>query len=103
MISKYEVGHPCKLRTSEAVVLGRLVGESDAGSWGFVNGIRAYSIPLFATPHGTVIVTGVIHLEDLSSEESVQLEAFEEDAKKQNKWYNGRISHDQTSGSENKR
>lgn len=78
MISKYEVGHLCKLES----VLGRIVGESEDGSWGFVNNMRVFSIPLFGTPHGSVLKTGIVHLSDLTFEEEIRLRALEEDAKK---------------------
>jgi hypothetical protein len=84
MISKYEIGHPCKLGT----VLGRLIGESGLGSWGFINGIEAYSVPKFATPHGSVLTTGIAHLQDLTAEELTQLRVYEEDAKQKSVLYN---------------
>ena len=80
MISKYEKGYPCTLNGA----VGRLVGESDGGSWGEINGIRVYSIPLFSTPHGTVLRTGVYHLNNITEDEMKRLLGHEEELKAKN-------------------
>ena len=50
-------------------VVGKIVGEDiDKGSWGEVNGIKVFSTPLFGTPHGTIISTGIMHLSDITEE-----------------------------------
>jgi len=82
-ITKYEKGYPCML----GEVVGRIVGESGEGSWGYTNGIKMYSIPLFATPHGNVIKTGVLYLGEITEEGMKKLEEYEVDAKEKGKWY----------------
>ena len=46
-IDDYYQGMPCMLGS----VVGRIVGESEVGSWGDINGLKVFSNPLFATPH----------------------------------------------------
>jgi hypothetical protein len=72
-ISKYEKGYPCKMGN----VIGRLVGESGEGTWAEINGMPCYSVPLFSTPHGTVIKTGLLRLKDLTEEDAKLLEEYE--------------------------
>jgi hypothetical protein len=62
MITQYKKGYPCRF----GGVVGRLLGESGEGSWS-PDG-KFYSIPLFGTPHGTVIKTGIEHLDDMDEE-----------------------------------
>jgi hypothetical protein len=88
-IKKYERGLPCMF----GQVVGRIVGESDKGSWGYINDVRMFSIPFFATPHGSVIETGVLYLSEITEEGMVKLKEFEADAKaKGNELYDGRIN-----------
>lgn len=63
-IKNYYKGMPCML----GEVVGKLVGESNEGSWGIINGVDMFSIPLFSTPHGTVIKTGVLKLSDITED-----------------------------------
>lgn len=79
-IKKYEKGLPCMLGD----VVGRIVGESEKGSWGSINDMEMHSIPLFATPHGTIIETGVFYLSEMTDEGMEQLLEYEMDALKKN-------------------
>ena len=81
MIQKYEIGLPCMF----GKVVGRIVGESDNGSWGNINGQEVFSIPLFSTPHGSVIKIGVMHLSDITKEGMSKLKEYEDDAKSKGK------------------
>jgi hypothetical protein len=81
-IKKYEIGYPCMLGN----VVGRIVAESpNSGSWGYINGIRAYSIVHFGTPHGSLIETGVAYLAELTEEGKIRLDEYEKDALKTQK------------------
>jgi hypothetical protein len=79
-IKNYEMGMPCMFGET----VGRIVGESDKGSWGIINDIEMHSIPLFATPHGTIIKTGVLHLSEMTDEGMERLMEYEMDALKKN-------------------
>jgi hypothetical protein len=72
-VEEYYKGLPCML--GEAV--GKIVGESDEGCWGKINGVKMYSIPLFATPHGTIIKTGVMKLSKITDEGLQKLSEYE--------------------------
>ena len=72
-IEEYYKGLPCML--GEAV--GKIIGESDEGSWGEINGVKMFSIPLFATPYGTVIKTGVMKLSKITDEGLSKLAEYE--------------------------
>lgn len=63
-IEEYYVGLPCML----GEVVGKIVGESDEGSWGEINGVKMYSIPLFSTLSGTVIKTGIRRLSKITDD-----------------------------------
>ena len=76
-ISKHYMGMPCML----GEMVGRIVGESDEGSWGIENGERCYSIPLFSTPHGTVIKTGKFYLSEITEDGLKQLSIYENELK----------------------
>lgn len=87
-IKKYERGYPCML----GEVVGRIVGESDEGSWGQINGLPFYSVPLFSSPHGTIVKTGVLHLTEITEEGMKKLIGFEEDVKsKGEQLYGGKL------------
>ncbi len=73
LIEEYKLGLPCMLGES----VGRIVGESEIGSWGVINGKKYFSVPEFATPHGTVIKTGLFSLQDISEEGMKRLELHE--------------------------
>jgi len=79
-LKKYEKGLPCML----GEIVGRIVGEGE-GSWGYINDVHMFSIPLFATPHGTVIETGVLYLSEITEEGMKKLEDYEKDVKTQGK------------------
>ena len=88
-IKKYERGLPCML----GQVVGRIVGESEKGSWGYIDEVQMFSIPFFATPHGSVIETGVLFLSEITEEGLAKLKEFEADAKaKCKELYDGRIN-----------
>ena len=80
-IKNYTRGYACML----GEVIGRIVGESEDGSWGNINGVDMYSIPLFATPHGTVIKTGVLYLSEITPEAKEQLIAWEKELDEEGK------------------
>lgn len=89
-IKKYSTGLSCML--GEAV--GKIVGESEEGSWGKINGENFFSIPLFCTPHGTVIKTGVFYLSEITKEGLKRLEQYEKEAlEKGEKLYNGLLDN----------
>lgn len=80
-LKEYELGLPCML----GEVVCRIVGESDDGSWGEINGVKAYSIPLVATPHGSIIKTGFLRLSEITEEGMQKLLAYEEQVKSEGK------------------
>ena len=87
-IKKYEKGLPCMLGD----VVGRIVGESEKGSWGNINDEGMFSIPLFSTPHGTIIEVGVLYLSEITDEGMEKLLEYEEDVKsKDDELYAGKL------------
>jgi hypothetical protein len=89
MITNYFTGFPCKLgKDSEGdIVFGRIIGETEKGSWNNVNDIDMFTIPKFCTPGGTVIETGLFSLYDLDDKDWEKLKDFEEQSA--DKKYNG--------------
>jgi len=88
MISKYENGHPVYCTPTLHTILsapsyvGRIVGQcEDEGSWGEINGIKAFSISLIATPHGSIIKSGLAFLDDLDKEGMEKLLGYEKELK----------------------
>ncbi len=75
-IKKYELGYPCMW----GEVIGRIVGESPDGSWGQFNGEKMFSIPFFATPHGSLTKLGIAHLREITEDGLIKLKELEEDA-----------------------
>ena len=73
MIDNYFKGMPCML----GEMVGKIVGEHPDGSWGEINGLKVFSIPLFATPHGTVLKTGVMKLSKITDEGMLKLLEYE--------------------------
>lgn len=64
-INEHYKGLPCMLGD----VVGRIIGQADDGSWSTnENGNEIYSIPLFATPHGSIIKTGRFYLDKITDE-----------------------------------
>ena len=95
-IEEYYKGLPCML----GEVVGRIVGESDEGSWGEINDVKMYSIPLFSTPHGTIIKIGVLRLSKITDEGMQILKEYENKViEKGDKLYDGRLSLPIISGS----
>jgi len=47
----------------------------------------------FATPHGSIIQTGIAHLEDLTEEDEVLLQKYEDAAKADNVWYGNKLKN----------
>lgn len=72
-IARHYIGMPCMF--GEAVC--RIVGESEKGSWGNINGFKVPSIPLLATPHGTVIELGRFYIDKITKEGLKKLEEYE--------------------------
>ncbi len=89
LIQKYEKGYPCMLDNS---IVGRIVGEHESGTWGEIDGRKYFSIPLFATPHGTIIQTGLFTLSDITNEGVERLEKYEKECKDKNiELYGGKL------------
>ncbi len=63
-IDNYYKGMPCMFGT----VVGKIVGESEEGSWQKINGVNMFSIPLFATPARTVVKIGLSYLTKITVE-----------------------------------
>lgn len=72
-----DIGTPCRLTT----LIGRIVEHDPDGSKGAVNGVVMHSIVLVGTPHGSVIKSGISHLEPLNREELEKLALLEREAK----------------------
>jgi len=88
-LKEYKNGLPCMFGD----VVGRIVGEGDGGSWGLINDVEIYSIPLFGTPHGSIIKTGVLYLSEMSDDGMVKLLEFENDVKtKGDELYFGKLN-----------
>lgn len=89
MITEYRKGMPCTLQG----MVGRIIGESDKGSWGDTWGFKCYSIPLFSTPHGTIIETGIVYLKEINIDELERLAEYENQLKQSNSiMYAGKLS-----------
>lgn len=73
LLSKHHKGLPCMLGD----IVGRIVGESNIGSWGDINGERLFSVPLMATPHGTIITVGRFYLNEITEDGMERLLAYE--------------------------
>ena len=80
-IKKYEIGMACML----GKVVGRIVEESNEGSWGNINGQKMFSIILFSTPHGSILKTGILHLSEITKSGLKKLKMYEKELKKENK------------------
>ena len=74
-IKEYYKGLPCML--GEGV--GRIVGESGEGGWGEIGGVMMYSIPMFCSPHGTMIRTGVMKLSQITEDGLKKLKGYEDE------------------------
>ena len=72
-IDEYYKGMPCMYNG----IVGKIVGESLEGSWGVINGVNMFSIPLFSTPHGTVMKIGVMHLSKITDDGMAKLLEYE--------------------------
>jgi hypothetical protein len=87
MLSKYENGHPVKCESlfggyGASSIVGRIVGQCEEdGSWGEINGVRAFSISLIATPHGSIVKSGLFHLSDLDDADMEKLLGYEKELK----------------------
>jgi hypothetical protein len=89
LLAEYYKGMPCML--GEAV--GKIVDESEDGFWGEINGVKMYSILLFATPHGTIIKTGVMKLSKITDEGLQKLSEYEKQViDKGDELYGGRLA-----------
>lgn len=87
-IKKYELGMPVML----GEVVGRIVGESDKGSRGIINGEEMPSIILVSTPHGSVLETGIFYISEIDDEGMEKLIGFENDCKdKKQELYAGKL------------
>lgn len=81
-LKNHYIGLPCML----GEVVGRIIGEAEEGSWATnENGEDIYSIPLFCTPHGTIIKTGRFYLDEITEEGKARLESYENELKAENK------------------
>jgi hypothetical protein len=78
MINNYCTGYPCKMGSTGNEVFGRIIGEHEDGSWGEINGKKMFSIPMFCTPGGNILKTGIVHLKDLNEEDLEKLYGFEQ-------------------------
>jgi len=87
-IKSYELGMPVRI----GKVVGRLIGESEKGSRGLINGVEMPSIVIFSTPHGSVIESGIFYVSEMDDEDMDRLRAFEKDAKEGGEeLYNGAL------------
>ena len=83
-----ELGYPVML--GEAV--GRIVGYDERGSWGFINEVKMYSILEIGTPHGSIITSGCMYIDEITPEGLVRLEGYEKELKdKAEQLYLGRL------------
>jgi hypothetical protein len=89
VLDNYYKGMPCMM--GEAV--GKIIGESEKGSWGVINGIEMFSVPFFATPHGTIIKVGVLKLSKITEEGLIKLSEYEQQViDKGDDLYGGRLA-----------
>lgn len=75
MLENYDVGTPCML--GEAVV--RISGDSPNGTYAEMEGKKVCSIVMVRTPHGTVIETGIFHLNEITKEGMKRLLDYEQE------------------------
>jgi len=88
-IDNYYKGMPCMLGET----VGKIVDESEDGSWGQINGIKMFSIPLFSTPHGTIIKTGIMKLSKITDDGLAKLSEYEKEIlEKGDELYGGRLA-----------
>lgn len=91
-IKKYYHGLPCML----GKVVGRIVGESKKGSWGYINDVEMFSIPQIGTPHGSIVETGVLYLSEIDEEGMKKLLEFEKDCvEKDGELYGGKLTEEE--------
>ncbi len=91
-LKKHYKGLPCMFGESVC----RVVGEHENGSWGEINGERVHSVPLIASPHGTILKAGRFFLDEITEEGMVKLLAFEQDALANNvELYGGKLTEEE--------
>ena len=76
-IKSYELGMPVRI----GKVVGRLIGESNKGSRGIINGVEMPSIVLISTPHGSIIESGIFYVSEADDDDMDKLRAFEQDCR----------------------
>ena len=86
MLKDYYKGMPCTLQDE---LLGRIIGEHEDASWKQINGKKMYSLPLFSTPHGTVIKTGLFRLFDINEDQMKKLVELEKSVLDKENLYGG--------------
>lgn len=73
-------------------IVVRIIGEDESGSW--YEGM--FSHPLVATPHGTVIRTGLFHLSDITDDGMKRLLDYEKDVRDAGlPLYGGRLTEEE--------
>lgn len=92
-IKKHYKGMPCMM--GESVM--RIVGESEKGSWGYINGEHVPSIVLVSTPHGTVIESGRFFLDEITEDGMNQLLEYEKDASTGTNYYANKLTPEEIS------
>ncbi len=86
IIKSSYLGYPVML----GEMVGRIVGYSEDGSWGEINGVKLYSILNVGTPHGTIIKSGCVYLDEITPEGLEKLESYEDELSyKLEPMYNG--------------
>lgn len=89
-ITSCELGQPVMIKE----VVGRIVGYYAEGSWGEINGNKMYSILEIGTPHGTVVKSGCMFIDEITPEGLEKLEAYEVQLRSESKQlYNGRLDN----------
>lgn len=88
IIKSCELGYPVMF--NEAVC--RIIAHNEKGSWGFINDVKMYSILDIGTPHGTVIVSGCMYINEITPEGLIKLEAYESELREKSEpLYNGKL------------
>lgn len=88
-LKEYRIGLPCMLDET----VGRIVGQDDKGQWGVINDVKMFSIPLFCTPHGTVIRVGFLRLSQITDDGMKKLREYEKELHdKCQELYDGRLT-----------
>lgn len=80
-ITSTELGKPVMIKS----IVGRIVAHAEEGSSGIINDKEIFSILEISTPHGSLIKSGVMFIDEITPEGLEQLKKYEQELVKENK------------------